>query len=162
MPAKDTAASSTPLSGADLWSSSLASHVPFLIARARALMVRRCNQALRPLGLNVRTFSLLWLTTEPVPATQRELSDFLDLDPSQVVALIDDLEAQGLVERRANPADRRARQTVATEKGRRLCGTAQAAVDRATEEVFAGLTEGEQAQLTSLLLGINRQKPSST
>ncbi len=89
MPAKDTAASSTPLSGADLWSSSLASHVPFLIARARALMVRRCNQALRPLGLNVRTFSLLWLTTEPVPATQRELSDFLDLDPSQVVALID-------------------------------------------------------------------------
>lgn len=41
--------------------------------------------------------------------TQRELTDFLSLDPSQVVSLVDDLKRRGLVERAAGKQDRRAR-----------------------------------------------------
>lgn len=156
MAAKAAADSPIPSSGTDLWSSALAGHAPFLVARARAVIVRACNEALRPLGLNVRTFSLLWLTTEARPATQRELSDFLDLDPSQVVALIDDLEAKRLVERRANPADRRARQIIATPTGRRLCVQAQGAVDAATATAFGGLTARQRDELTSLLYAVNQ------
>lgn len=39
--------------------------------------------------------------------TQRELADFLSLDPSQVVTLVDDLERRGLVERMQGEQDRR-------------------------------------------------------
>lgn len=145
-----------PASTGDLWSSTLAGHAPFLLARARALVVRACNEALRPLSLNVRTFSLLWLTTERFAPTQRQLSEFLDLDPSQVVALIDDLEGQGLVQRRANPADRRARQIVATPAGRRLCATAQAVIDEVNDSAFGGLSEAQRRQLTTLLGIVNR------
>lgn len=140
----------------DLWSSTLATHTPFLLARGRAVVVRACNDALRPLSLNVRTFSLLWLTTESFAPTQRQLSEFLDLDPSQIVALIDDLEAQGLVQRRANPADRRARQIVVTPAGRRLCTKARAVVDEATAVAFGDLTEDDRDTLAELLLAINR------
>lgn len=140
----------------DLWASSLATHLPFLVARARVVVVRTINKALRPLSLNVRTFSLLWLTTEPFAPTQRQLGEFLDLDPSQIVALIDDLEGQGLVQRRANPADRRARQIVATAAGRRLCKKARAAVDEASESAFRGLTGPERDQLETLLRELNR------
>lgn len=118
--------------------------------------MRACNEVLRPLSLNVRTFSLLWLTTEPFAPTQRQLSEFLDLDPSQVVALIDDLEDRVLVRRLANPIDRRARQVVATPEGHRLCATARAAVDEATAGVFATLSARERDQLSTLLGALNR------
>ena len=145
-----------PAANADLWSSTLSSHTPFLLARARSVVVRACNEALRPLSLNVRTFSLLWLTTESFAPTQRQLSEFLDLDPSQVVALIDDLEGQGLVQRHANPADRRARQIVATPAGRRLFATAQGVIDDVSDSAFQGLSETQRRQLTTLLGMVNR------
>ena len=44
----------------------------------------------------------------------------LGLDPSQVVLLVDELAAAGLVERQAPEADRRTRLVVATQEGRRV------------------------------------------
>lgn len=152
------ASTSTPVTRGrvdELWSSTLAAHTPFLLARARALVVESCNEVLREHGLNVRTFSLLWLTTESFTPTQRQLSEFLDLDPSQIVALIDDLEEQGLVERRLNPADRRARQIVATASGKRLLAKLRVLVETTTAATFSGLTDEQRDQLQSLLLAVN-------
>lgn len=155
MPPESTIAPSASGATDQLWSSELAAHTPFLLARARALVVSSSNKALRQVGLNVRTFSLLWVTTESFSPTQRQLSDFLDLDPSQVVTLIDDLESQGLVERRPNPSDRRARQIVATPAGRRLFKTARKLDAEAGARTLGALTEEERSQLQSLLLAVN-------
>jgi hypothetical protein len=51
--------------------------------------------------------SVLWLACQDFEPSQRELSGFLGLDPSQVVSLIDDLQGRGLVERKPDKRDNR-------------------------------------------------------
>lgn len=49
---------------------------------------------------------MLWLERKP-GITQKELSDLLEVEPISVARLVDRLESRGMVERRADPADRR-------------------------------------------------------
>ena len=49
---------------------------------------------------------LLWLDRQP-GLSQKELADFLEVEPITVARLVDRLEARGMVERRADPGDRR-------------------------------------------------------
>jgi MarR family transcriptional regulator for hemolysin len=49
---------------------------------------------------------MLWLERKP-GITQKELSDVLEVEPITVARLVDRLEQRGMVERRADPADRR-------------------------------------------------------
>ena len=54
------------------------------------------------------------------PLPQRRLAERFGCDPSNVSLLVDRLEARGLVERRPDPSDRRAKLVVATDAGRLL------------------------------------------
>ena len=54
------------------------------------------------------------------PQSQRELARRLHYDPSNINALADSLQARGLVERRADPSDRRFRLLALTPEGDRL------------------------------------------
>lgn len=125
--------------------------ISFLLARANALSVAAGNAALAPFGLKVRSFSVLALSVGDVRPTQRDLSEFLRLDPSQVVALIDELEKRGLVERRPDPADRRANVVVATDEGRALYATASAATSAAERDLHGGVDEADRRRLADLL-----------
>lgn len=49
---------------------------------------------------------LIWLTRQP-GISQKELSEFLEVEPITVARLVDRLEARGMVERRPDPRDRR-------------------------------------------------------
>lgn len=131
--------------------STLGTDISFLLARANAVSLATGNGALAAFGLKVRSYSVLALAAGEAGPSQRELSAFLRLDPSQVVALVDDLESRGLVERRADPADRRANIVVATEEGRALFQRAQVATQSAERELHADITDAERAQLAALL-----------
>ena len=54
------------------------------------------------------------------PLSMGELAAALDIDPPNATVLVDDLEAQGLVRRRAHPTDRRAKLVEATRRGKTL------------------------------------------
>jgi DNA-binding MarR family transcriptional regulator len=54
------------------------------------------------------------------PMSMGELADVLGIDPPNATVLVDDLESQGLVRRRAHPTDRRAKVVEATRKGKAL------------------------------------------
>src|SRR5690606_31144169 len=110
--AKPAADAARRLSGAPL-----VDQTSFLLARANARSLALGNAALVGLGLRVRSYSVLALVGGDERPSQRELATFLSLDPSQVVALVDDLEARGLVERVADPRDRRANVVRATPQG---------------------------------------------
>src|SRR3954469_8825303 len=89
--------------------------VGFLLTRASGLVVRATNAALADLGLRVRQYSVLVLADDSADGiSQRALAERLGLDPSQVVPLVDELAAAGLVERRPSPTDRRQRLVAAT------------------------------------------------
>ena len=87
--------------------------------------------------------------TEPV--SQREVSDRLLLDPSDLVSLVDILERAGLVERRRDPADRRRYALATTEAGRRAAARLRQVAREAHERVLAPLDDDERRRLADLL-----------
>ena len=134
-----------------LWSSVLAQEIPFLLARSRAVTSSEANRRLAEVDLKVRTYSVLSLACSGMKPSQRELCDFLDLDPSQVVALVDELQNRGAVLREADPKDRRSRLIVGTPAGRRLLRRATALTDKATQHTLNPLDPQEQEVLRDLL-----------
>ena len=81
----------------------LMSEVAFLNARAAAVAVRLANPLLSTLGLKVRSYSVLSLAAGTSPPSQRQLAGILQLDPSQIVSLVDELEKRGWVSRWRTP-----------------------------------------------------------
>ena len=90
------------------------------------------------------------------PVSQREVSEALLLDPSDLVTLVDILEGAGLVERRRDPADRRRYALEVTPRGQ-LAVVRLREINRETnEELLAPLDERERAQLAELISRVVR------
>lgn len=102
----------------------------FLLSRASGVVAKSVSEALAPLGLRVRSYSVLAFVCEQAEGvTQRRLAALMGLDPSQIVALVDDLEDRGLVSRGMDPNDRRNKLITATREGHRVRHAAQLRVD---------------------------------
>lgn len=129
-------------------------HFGFLLAVSRARVVRAVNARLDEQGLRVRSYSALALACQREGVSQRELSEELQLDPSQIVAIVDRLEAAGLVERQVSKADRRIRAVVPTPAGREKHRTTAHVVAAVEDEVFTVLQEDERQTLLRLLTRI--------
>jgi DNA-binding MarR family transcriptional regulator len=124
----------------------------FLLARVSAQVTRATNAALAEAGLRVRQYSVLALASDtPGGVTQRDLAQLLGLDPSQVVTLVDELAAAGLVSRSAPAADRRTRVVAATEAGRQARECAAGLADRAVGASLKALTSEDKADMRVLL-----------
>ncbi|MFF0120287.1 MarR family winged helix-turn-helix transcriptional regulator [Micromonospora arida] len=80
---------------------------------------------------------------EEVP-TQGALAARLAIDRSVLTYVIDDLANAGLIERRPDPQDRRARRVVATERGRQTLAEAERRVAHAEDHVLGGLPEEQR------------------
>lgn len=132
----------------------LADDLGFLLARAAAVSQAVGNAALAAHGLKVRSYSVLALAVTGGRPSQRELAAFLRLDPSQVVALIDDLARRGLVTREPDPRDRRANVVAATLEGRKLYRRALADVEAGERRAHAALASAERTELTRLLRAV--------
>ncbi|MFC8039034.1 MarR family winged helix-turn-helix transcriptional regulator [Paenarthrobacter sp. NPDC057355] len=142
---------STELETPRLAAAKIASDVGLLLAKLHATGSLLNNKALADYGLRERSFSVLTLACSGLEPTQRELADFLSLDPSQVVSLVDDLEHRGLVKRAQGKQDRRAKIIVSTSEGRRIHNKARAALEQCEQTQLAALNEEENAQLRALL-----------
>lgn len=132
-------------------SDDLRDDLSFLLARANALSLAAGNIALSEHGLRVRSYSVLALAAGSTRPSQRELAEFLRLDPSQVVALVDDLQTRGLVLREPDPRDRRANVVVATAQGRAVHAEALTSTRAAERQLHADLSASERDQLAELL-----------
>lgn len=85
------------------------------------------------------------------PVSQREVSDQLMLDPSDMVSLVDILERAGMVERRRDPADRRRYALEVTEAGRLAVVRLSEISQQINAELLAPLDLWERVQLADLL-----------
>jgi DNA-binding MarR family transcriptional regulator len=134
--------------------------VGYLLSRAGGMAVRAFNDAMEPLGLRTRQYAVLAYITEFGYSTQRRVAEALDLDPSTVVALVDDLEAAGWAERRQNPQDRRTRLIGVTPTGRKALRTAGGVVSDLNDELLAPLTDTERETLLALLRRVIAPAPA--
>ncbi len=129
----------------------LAHEIEFLTVRVFVAGTRLVNERLREIGLRARSYAVLALACSDVPVRQRDLVALLELDPSQIVTLVDELESAGWVRREPDPGDRRTKVVEATPSGFELFARARDVTDRAERETFAALDDGERETLRRLL-----------
>jgi DNA-binding MarR family transcriptional regulator len=129
----------------------LASAPGFLLSWNGQRMAALFAQALEPLGLHPRHFGVMNLIEAHPGTTQRELVEGSLIDPSSMVAVIDELEEMGLAKRRPHPNDRRKHAVHLTPKGRRALERARKVAVDLADEVFAPLDARELETLRGLL-----------
>ncbi|MFC9795006.1 MarR family winged helix-turn-helix transcriptional regulator [Streptomyces sp. NPDC127584] len=122
----------------------------FLLSFRGELTGARIRAALGVAGLPPRNaMTLMQLAAGPM--SQRELAAAMEVDPSQLVAILNELESERLAERRRDPADRRRHIVEITEAGSAALDRVDAAVGAAERELFGDLTEAERVLLRGLL-----------
>src|SRR5215212_2256078 len=129
----------------------LASAPGFLLSWNGQRMAHRFGLALEPLGLGKHHFGILTLIDNNPGSAQQELGRRSHVDPSSMVAVIDELERMGLAERRLHPEDRRKRAVYLTPAGRRKLEKARKVAIETAREAFAALDERELETLRTLL-----------
>ncbi len=130
----------------------LADDLGFLLSRASGVVARSVSQALAPLGLRVRSYSILaFAGDDSAGVNQRRLATMMGLDPSQIVALVDELEERSLVRRGPDPSDRRNKLVVATDAGHRLRQDAQHRVETAYHDHFERVPQDRLDELRHAL-----------
>jgi DNA-binding MarR family transcriptional regulator len=86
--------------------------------------------------------------------SQQALGDALDIDASNLVALLNDLEAKDLITRRRDPDDRRRHIVEITGAGVECLADVGVAVADVEERLLAALDDDQRAQLQELLTTI--------
>jgi DNA-binding MarR family transcriptional regulator len=123
----------------------------YLLYKCGWWLQRQTEVALRELDLRDRHLMALTMLNAGEGLSQQDLARHLSVDPTLVVALIDDLEDRGLCARERDPDDRRRHVIQLTAKGRKVYRDARALAAKVGDELFAPLDRGERAQLTELL-----------
>jgi DNA-binding MarR family transcriptional regulator len=139
----------------------LADQVGYLLSKAHLHVHVRANEALEPLGLTVKHYGLLTLLVHEGPISQGRLGEVMKIDRTTMVALVDDLERAGHVDRTRNPEDRRAYALAATASGRRIQRDAATLMKRVYNETLSPLSAGERRELLRMLRAIVEGAPAS-
>jgi MarR family transcriptional regulator, transcriptional regulator for hemolysin len=123
-----------------------------LIARAGRQWRRAVDRRLQPFGLTEATWlPLIHLARAPVPMRQKDLAASLVLDGSSVVRLLDALETAGLIERREENGDRRAKIITVTSRGLSIIDQVEAASRDVRRATLVGLSDDDIEIATRVL-----------
>jgi MarR family transcriptional regulator, transcriptional regulator for hemolysin len=130
---------------------------PSLIALVGRQWRRAVDRRLQPLGLTEATWlPLIHLARAPEPPRQKDVAASLVLDGSSVVRLLDALAAAGLVERREESGDRRAKVLTLTGHGQAIADQAEAVSRDVRKAALAGVSEKDILIATQVLTQIRR------
>jgi DNA-binding MarR family transcriptional regulator len=110
--------------------------------------------ALAPFGISGRECAVLITIDGRVPPSQQEVARRMGVDRTTMVALIDELESKGLVQRRPDPDDRRKNVVLLTEAGRTTLRGAAAATEQAERRFLASLPGDQSATFTEALRAV--------
>jgi DNA-binding MarR family transcriptional regulator len=125
--------------------------VGFLLSSLGHAVAARFSMRLAPLELEPRQFALLRHVALHEGDSQQALGERLGIPPSRMVALVDELEARVLLERRPSPSDRRAHALHLTPAGRRLLARATKVAAAFEAELTQDLDDAERARLLEQL-----------
>ena len=134
------------------------SEAAFLLAQLGAHAASRFADRLNVLSLAPSDAGILRLLRRSAGLSQQELGTRLGIHPSRLVAILDNLEKRGMVERRANLDDRRLYSLFLTTGGEDVLGRIGKIAREHQQALLAALNTGERELLASLLLRIADQQ----
>jgi DNA-binding MarR family transcriptional regulator len=125
------------------------------LAALLSILTRRLIDAERPVldehGLSMWAYIALSHLAAAPTGTQLALARAIKYDKTRLIALLDGLEADGLITRTPDPADRRARIVSLTPAGRERWDAARRGIRAMEETLLAGLPETERTRLRRTL-----------
>jgi len=134
-------------------------HLWLLLWRAYDSVREHADRHIASLGLGFSDFAVMEYLLHKGPSPVNIIGAKIRLSSGSITAAIDRLERKGMVERRDDPADRRARIVHLTTEGRKVIECAFADHEAAMERATSGLTPEERTLAISLLrkLGLSAQ-----
>ncbi|MGW1888165.1 MarR family winged helix-turn-helix transcriptional regulator [Streptomyces sp. NPDC001970] len=133
----------------------------FLLARHGAIASSRVGHAFDSCGLAPRQGATLMLLGKSGHMAQQALAAALEVDPSVMVGILNELESARFVERRRDPSDRRRHIVAITDEGRGVLAKTQEAVADVEQGLFADLSAEEIAVLRQLLARVHTSRGDS-
>jgi DNA-binding MarR family transcriptional regulator len=131
--------------------------IGFILNHAGRRVSQLLTSRLQPYGITKEQWTVLTRLAEQDGISQKVLAQRAEKDQTNLTRILDQLERKGLVERRANAADRRSFLTNITAKGEELQRTLAPIEQQVVQEVTGGLSAGQIAELRALLTHITHQ-----
>lgn len=125
--------------------------IGFLLHDAARLLKRDFERRARSLGLTRAQWQTLFHLKRNEGCNQAALADVLDVEPITLARVLDRLEASGLIERRVDPNDRRARLLFLGPDAAPLLEQLQALGAQTREIALAGISDADRERLTELI-----------
>ena len=139
----------------------LVSSALFLLKRLGMAAKEQSLEAYEEAGLHPYHHAILALLDEGSRETQGAIAEALGYDKGQLVGLLDELEGDGLVERRRDTVDRRRQTVTITPAGRKTLERLRRLSVEMEEQFLAPLSASERKELHGLLLRVaSRQLPN--
>jgi DNA-binding MarR family transcriptional regulator len=123
----------------------------FLLAQIGSHAAARFAERLSVLGLIPAHAGILNILDATPSLTQQALASALRMVPSQLVGLLDDMEAKDLLERRNDPEDRRRYALHLTDNGSQVLKKIGEIAREHQRSLLSALSEEERSQLKALL-----------
>ncbi|MBO1331033.1 MarR family winged helix-turn-helix transcriptional regulator [Streptomyces sp. VRA16 Mangrove soil] len=123
----------------------------WLLGRAAARGRGLVADALAERGLKMWHHVVLSAVADLQPVAQADLVRSVQLDPKDMVGVLNDLQAAGLVERTPDPKDRRKNAVTITDGGVRLVRDCARAARVANDELLAPLGAAERTAFLAML-----------
>jgi DNA-binding MarR family transcriptional regulator len=115
------------------------------------LMRREFDARARDIGVTRPQWQVLTVLRRNEGVNQGGLADLLEVEPITVCRMVDRLQEADLVERRADPADRRSWKLFLTAKAQQLLGQLRPFADDMIEEALLGVADTDRAVLRQAL-----------
>jgi DNA-binding MarR family transcriptional regulator len=123
----------------------------FLLRELSRRYVQRFEVRASELSLNLPQCKTLIRLEKNEGVSQVRLAELAEVDAMTMVRILDRMEADGLLERRPDPTDRRARCLYLTAKAKPLLAQIWRLSDTTRSEVFAGIGKSERDVFISVL-----------
>jgi DNA-binding MarR family transcriptional regulator len=123
----------------------------WLFARVKQGLATAEIAVVREHGMTLWGYTVLMAIVEAPARTQLALAQAVSVDKSKLVLILDELEGAGLVRRRPDPADRRARIIEVTSEGSRTLKAARGDIEAIEDRLLADLAPSARTTLKSAL-----------
>lgn len=122
-----------------------------VLAQVARLMRRAFDERAREIGVTKPQWQVLGVLQRFQGINQGGLADILEVEPMTAGRMIDRMQEAGLVERRADPADRRAWRLHLTRRGSEIIELLQPLSLDTSEEALEGISPADREQLLHTL-----------